>query len=117
MDGDGFVDVVSGDIVGVEMEAFATEMSVALFSRNSRPVGTCYYTQSNRDEFLPTIGLCSNGYDIEIDVCWQNMNCGARNFDVVSHFSPQSASPRAQRIPVACFNLQLLEVCLTAAKK
>ena len=74
---------VSGDIVGVEMEAFAAEMSVALFSHNNRPVGTCYYTQSNRDEFLPSIGLCSNGYDIEIDVCWQNMNCGPRNFDVV----------------------------------
>ncbi|XP_076467081.1 uncharacterized protein LOC143298198 [Babylonia areolata] len=72
-----------GDLVGVEMEAFATEMSVALFTRNCRPVGTCYYTQRNRDEFLPSIGLCSNGYDIVIDVCWQNMNGGAHNFNVV----------------------------------
>ncbi|KAK7447339.1 hypothetical protein BaRGS_00040197 [Batillaria attramentaria] len=73
-----------GDCIGVEMEAFATEMSVALFSRNFRPVGTCYYTQKDRSQFLPTIGLCGNGYEIQVDVCWQNMNGGPPIFSVVN---------------------------------
>ncbi|XP_070191470.1 uncharacterized protein [Littorina saxatilis] len=71
-----------GDMIGVEMEKFAKEMSVVLFSRNNRPVGTCYYTQPHHDEFLPSFGLCSNGHDLEIDVCWQTMNGGARAFSV-----------------------------------
>lgn len=73
-----------GDMVGCEMEAFASEMSVALFTKNMRPVATAYYTQSNRAEFLPTIALCANGHDVVIDVYWQNMMRGAPIFSVVN---------------------------------
>ena len=71
-------------MVGCEMEAFASEMSVALFTKNMRPVATAYYTQSNKAEFLPTIALCANGHDVVIDVYWQNMMRGAPIFSVVS---------------------------------
>ncbi|XP_005088904.1 uncharacterized protein LOC101862618 [Aplysia californica] len=72
-----------GDIIGVEMEAFAKEMSVALFTKNFRPVGTAYYTQTNLNEFLPTISLCANGYEVIVEVFWQNMMRGAPLFSVV----------------------------------
>ncbi|CAL1544708.1 unnamed protein product [Lymnaea stagnalis] len=73
-----------GNLVGVEMEAFAKEMSVALFTKNLRPVGTAYYTQRVRSEFLPTIALCANGHEVIVEVYWQNMMRGAPVFSVIN---------------------------------
>ncbi|KAK0052845.1 hypothetical protein Bpfe_017699 [Biomphalaria pfeifferi] len=73
-----------GDLIGVEMEAFAKEMSVALFIKNLRPVGTAYYTQSDRSSFLPTLALCSNGCEVILEVHWQNTMRGPPIFSVVN---------------------------------
>lgn len=66
------------------MEAFAKEMSVALFTKNLRPVGTAYYTQSDRSSFLPTLALCGNGCEVILEVHWQNTMRGPPIFSVVN---------------------------------
>ncbi|CAG5134153.1 unnamed protein product [Candidula unifasciata] len=73
-----------GDMVTVQMVTFAKNMSVALFTKNLHPVGTVYYTQSNRADFLPTIALCSNGSSVVIDVFWQNVVQAAPAFSVIN---------------------------------
>lgn len=59
-----------GDAVGIEMEVMEKDMSVALFSKNYRPVGTRFLTAKNFDEFFPTIAVESNGEPVEIIAYW-----------------------------------------------
>jgi hypothetical protein len=64
--------IIAGDIVGVDVTIFNDNGdSVVLFIKNNRPVGMRYVTIKH-DEFLPTISLCGNGYDVKLNVFWQN---------------------------------------------
>ncbi|XP_041355029.1 uncharacterized protein LOC121372654 [Gigantopelta aegis] len=76
--------VGEGDIMTVEVEAFAKDMSVVLFSKNLLPVGTRFLTQKDRSQFLPTIVLCGNGNEVEIDVCWQTHILKPRKYNVMN---------------------------------
>ena len=67
----------------VELEAFAKDMSVVLFSKNLLPIGTRFLTQKDKSQFLPTIVLCGNGSEVEIDVCWQTHILKPRKYNVV----------------------------------
>lgn len=60
-----------GDSMGVEVEVFGKEMSVVLFTKNFRPVGTRYLTLTDHGQFFPTILIESNGEPVEILVHWQ----------------------------------------------
>jgi hypothetical protein len=72
-----------GDAVGIEMEVFEKEMSVALFSKNFRPVGTRFLTAKNFDEFFPTIAVETNGEPVEIVVYWHTKISMPPHFNVV----------------------------------
>ena len=76
-------DLVVGDVVGVEMEVFEVDMSVALFSRNGSPVGTRFVTQSDHGQLLPTVAICGNGSEVVIDIVWQNRVSDPPVFNVV----------------------------------
>ena len=76
-------DLVVGDVVGVEMEVFEVDMSVALFSRNGSPVGTRFVTQADHGQLLPTVAICGNGSEVVIDIVWQNRVSDPPVFNVV----------------------------------
>lgn len=59
-------------MVGVEISMFDKNHPVALFSKNYRAIGTRYVTMPDQDQMLPTVAVCGNGYDVEIDIYWQN---------------------------------------------
>ncbi|XP_062616121.1 uncharacterized protein LOC134277830 [Saccostrea cucullata] len=61
-----------GDMVGVEVSNFGRKHPVALFSKNWRGIDTRYVTILDQDQILPTVAVCGNGYDVEIDIFWQN---------------------------------------------
>ncbi|XP_071113924.1 uncharacterized protein [Haliotis cracherodii] len=73
-----------GDTVSMEISSFAKEMSVCLFSKNSRAIGTRYYTEGEMSEHLPTIAVCGNGYDVEIHVYWQTQILSNTSFGVTN---------------------------------
>ena len=73
-----------GDAVGIEMEVFEKDMSVAVFSKNFRPVGTRFLTAKNFDEFFPTIGVESSGEPVEIVAYWHTKISMPPHFNVVS---------------------------------
>ena len=75
--------VFAGDVVGVEVEVFEVNMSVALFSKNGSPVGTRFITQTDHSQFLPTLAICGNGAEVVIDVVWQNRVSEPPVFNVV----------------------------------
>ncbi|CAF5205961.1 unnamed protein product, partial [Rotaria magnacalcarata] len=60
-----------GDTIGVEIEVFEQEMSVALFSKNFRPIGTRYLTLHDHSQFFPTIIIENGGDPVELLVYWQ----------------------------------------------
>ncbi len=68
----------------MEIENWGNEMSVALFNKNSVPVGTRYLTLADHSLFLPTIALCSNGSDVDINISWQTMTLTPPVFGIVS---------------------------------
>ena len=72
-----------GDSVGLEIEVFEKDMSVALFSKNFKPVGTRFFTCSNFEKFYPTLNITSHGEPIEIVVYWQNKVSVPPSFNVV----------------------------------
>ena len=76
-----------GDAVGIEMEVFEKDMSVALFSKNFRPVGTRFLTAKNFDEFFPTIAVESSGEPIEIVAYWHTKISMPPHFNVVSYLN------------------------------
>lgn len=61
-----------GDTIGVEIQTFGEEMSVVLFTKNFRPVGTRYLTLKNHQQFFPTILIDSNTESVELSAYWQN---------------------------------------------
>lgn len=61
-----------GDTIGVTVQTFHPELSVVLFIKNDRPVGTRFLSIKDSDQFFPTIALCGNGYDVELHVYYQN---------------------------------------------
>ncbi|KAK3097806.1 hypothetical protein FSP39_013389 [Pinctada imbricata] len=71
-----------GDTVGLEMSNFDRKYPIVLFSKNQRPIGTRFLHLTEPDTFLPTVALCGNGYDVEIDIFWQNQYCMGPSFDV-----------------------------------
>jgi hypothetical protein len=73
-----------GDTVGIEVEVFEKDMSVALFSKNFKPVGTRFLTVKNTEEFYPTIALASNGEPIEATIYWHTKVSMPPHFNVVS---------------------------------
>ena len=73
-----------GDTVGIEIEVFEEKMSVALFNKNGLPIGTRFLTEKEHSHFLPTIAICGNGSNVEIDVVWQNRIASPPVFSVVS---------------------------------
>ncbi len=67
----------------MEVSSFAKEMSVCLFSKNYRAIGTRFYSQPDKSEYLPTIALCGNGSEVVVDVYWQTQILSNCNFSVV----------------------------------
>ena len=49
-------------------------------------VGTRYHTHKNKSQLLPTIAVCSNGSEVELDIVFQNRISGAPVFQVVNYF-------------------------------
>jgi len=72
-----------GDSMALEMEVFEPDMSVAIFEKNFKPVGTRFLTLKDFDSFLPTIVVSSNGEPIEINVYWQTVVSMPPHFNVV----------------------------------
>jgi len=70
-----------GDTIGVEVEVFEKEMSVVLFSKNFRPIGTRYMTLRDHSQYFPTILIENNGDPVELLVYWQT------RVSVPSHYS------------------------------
>jgi hypothetical protein len=60
-----------GDNMSVTVETFGQDMSVVLFSRNFRPIGTRYLTLADHNQYYPTILIESNGDPVELIVHWQ----------------------------------------------
>lgn len=73
-----------GDTIGVEIEVFDTEMSVALFSKNFRPIGTRYLTLRDHSQFFPTILIENAGEPVELLVYWQTRVSVPPHYSVVS---------------------------------
>ena len=73
-----------GDTVGVEIEVFDKEMSVALFSKNFRPIGTRYLTLRDQSQFFPTILIENASTPVELLVYWQTRVSVPPHYSVVS---------------------------------
>jgi hypothetical protein len=75
-----------GDTMGVEIEVFDKEMSVALFSKNFRPIGTRYLTLRDHSQYFPTILIENAGVSVELLVHWQTRVSVPPHYSVVSIF-------------------------------
>jgi hypothetical protein len=74
-----------GDTMGLEMEVFEADMSVAILSKNFKPVGTRFLTLNDHEQFLPTIAIYSaHGEEIEVNVYWHTVISNPPHFNVVS---------------------------------
>lgn len=71
-----------GDSMGLEIEVFEQKMSVAIFSKNFKPVGTRFLTLEDHNSFLATIGLVSGGEEIKINVYWHTVVSMPPNFNI-----------------------------------
>lgn len=70
--------------MGIEIESFKEEMSVAVFSKNFRPIGTRFLTLRDFDQFLPTIAIANSGEeDIELNIYWQTVVSMPPHYNVV----------------------------------
>lgn len=72
-----------GDSMALEMEVFEPDMSVAIFSKNFKPVGTRFLTLKDFDQFLPTIAVQSSGEEIELNIFWHTVVSMPPHFNVV----------------------------------
>lgn len=72
-----------GETMGVEIEVFEKDMSVVLFSKNFRPIGTRYLTLKNQFEFYPTILIESNGDPVDLLVYWHTRVCVPPHYSLV----------------------------------
>ncbi len=73
-----------GDTIGLEIEVFEHKMSVALFTKNFKPIGTRYLTLKDHDSFLPTIAVLNEGEEVKLNVYWQTVVSMSPHFNVVS---------------------------------
>lgn len=73
-----------GDTMGVEIEMFDNEISVATFSKNFRPIGTRYLTLRDYDQYFPTILIESGGDPVDLVVYWQTRVSVPPHYSVVS---------------------------------
>jgi hypothetical protein len=73
-----------GDTIGVEIEIFEKEISVALFSKNFRPIGTRYLTLRDHSQYYPTIYIENGGDPVELLVYWQTRVSVPPHYSVVS---------------------------------
>lgn len=73
-----------GDTMGVEIDVFNKEMSVVLFSKNFRPIGTRYLTLTEHDQYFPTILIESHGDPVDLSVYWQTRVSLPTHYSVVS---------------------------------
>lgn len=70
--------------MAIEIDSFHDEMSVVVFSKNFRPVGTRFLTLKDQDQFLPTIAISTMGEEIELHVYWQTVVSMPPSYNVVS---------------------------------
>lgn len=76
---------LQGDSMAIEMEVFETDMSVAIFSKNFKPVGTRFLTLNDPEQFLPTVAIQNSGSeDIELNIYWHTVISNPPHFNVVS---------------------------------
>jgi len=73
-----------GETMGVEIEVFNEDMSVVLFSKNFRPIGTRYLTLKDHSTYFPTILIESNGDPVDLLVYWQTRVSVPPQYSVVS---------------------------------
>ncbi|RMZ94545.1 SPRY domain-containing 3, partial [Brachionus plicatilis] len=71
-----------GDSMALEMEVFEPDMSVAIFSKNFKPVGTRFLTLKDFNEFLPTFAVQNNGEEFEMNVYWHTVVSMPPHFNV-----------------------------------
>ncbi|XP_064628155.1 uncharacterized protein LOC135487894 isoform X2 [Lineus longissimus] len=67
-----------GDLFGVLVTYFGTDMSTVMFLKNGQPVATRYHFEREHDEFLPTIAL-ENG-PIDLGLMWPEAAIGIPNY-------------------------------------
>ena len=72
-----------GDTMGLEIEIFEQEMSVVLFSKNFRPIGTRYITLRDHSQYYPTILIENGGDPVELLVYWQTRVSVPPHYSVV----------------------------------
>ena len=70
--------------MGLEIAHFDKKMSVALFTKNFKPVGTRYLTLEDLESFYPTIEIVSDGEEIEIVSYWQTVVSMPPHFNIVT---------------------------------
>ena len=70
--------------MGVEIEKLESKNSVAIFTKNFKPVGTRFLTLEDIGSYLPTVAIQSNGESIEINIYWQTVVSMPPHFNVVS---------------------------------
>ena len=68
----------------LKLNVFDKEMSVVLFSKNFRPVGTRYLTLNDHSQYFPTILIESNGDPVNLLVYWQTRVSVPPHFSAVS---------------------------------
>jgi hypothetical protein len=69
--------------MGLEISNFDKKMSVALFTKNFRPIGTRFLTLQDLNSFYPSIEIASSGEEIEIIVYWQTVVSMPPHFNIV----------------------------------
>lgn len=80
--------VLVGDVMALEIESFNEDMSVVIFSKNFRPIGTRFLTQKDFDQFLPTVAIVSSGEsEIELNIYWQTVVSMPPHYNVVSNLA------------------------------
>jgi hypothetical protein len=70
--------------MGLEIEVFEKKMSVGIFSKNFKPIGTRFLTLDDPELFLATIGIVSEGEEIVLNVYWHTVVSMPPHYNVVS---------------------------------
>ena len=71
--------------MGLEMEVFEKKMSVGIFSKNFKPIGTRFLTLDNPDLFIATVAVESDGEEVEINVYWHTVVSMPPHFNIVNN--------------------------------
>ena len=89
-----------GDTIGVEIEVFDKDMSVALFTKNFRPIGTRYLTLRDHSHYCPTIFIENGGDPVDLLVYWQTRVSVPPHFSVVRCCLTSSSTPYRTLVPL-----------------